>query len=114
MWLFWCQRIGKLAEVVPVVTDEWKGVLMPKAKRKGGLARSLVAIVLSAIAAKLAMKAVEQIWTKGLHKSVPDVDEESSLGNKMAWMGITAAVVGMAREIVRELTAPVTAEDSAE
>ncbi|HEX2259951.1 MAG TPA: DUF4235 domain-containing protein [Actinomycetota bacterium] len=87
---------------------------MPKAKRKGGLVRSLLAVVLSAIAAKLALKAVEQIWTRGLHKSVPDIDEESSLGNKMAWMGVTAAVVGMAREIVRELTAPHTAEDAAE
>ena len=91
-----------------------KGDPMPKAKREGGLLRSLLAVVLSAIAGKLALKAVEQIWTRGLHKSVPDIDEESSLGNKMAWMGVTAAVVGMAREIVRELTAPHTADDSAE
>jgi hypothetical protein len=87
---------------------------MPKTERKGGLGRSLLAIVLSAIAAKLALKAVEQIWTKGLHKSVPDIDEESSLATKMAWMGVTAAVVGMAREIVRELTAPTTVEDPTE
>jgi hypothetical protein len=87
---------------------------MPRTKRKGGLVRSLVALALSAIAAKLALKAVEQLWTRGLHKSVPDIDEEASLGNKMAWMGVTAAVVGMAREIVRELTAPTTAEESAE
>ena len=87
---------------------------MPKTERKGGLVRGLIALILSAIAAKLALKAVEQVWTKGLKKSVPDVDEESSLANKMAWIGVTAAVVGMAREIVRELAAPHTAEESEE
>ncbi|MDQ4149745.1 MAG: DUF4235 domain-containing protein [Actinomycetota bacterium] len=80
---------------------------MAKVKRKGGLGRKLVAIVLGAVAAKIAMKAVEQAWTKGLHKPIPDLDEEESLARKLAWMGITAAAVGMAREMVRELTAPV-------
>jgi hypothetical protein len=31
----------------------------------------------------------------------------------MAWMGVTAAAVGMAREMVRELTAPSVREDKA-
>jgi hypothetical protein len=83
---------------------------MAKVKRKGGLARKLLAIALGAVAAKIALKAVEKAWTKGLHKPVPDVDDESSMGRKIAWMGVTAAAVGMAREMVRELTAPVSAE----
>ena len=83
---------------------------MAKVKRKGGLARKLVAIILGAIAAKVALKAVEKVWTKGLHKPVPDLDQEASMGRKLAWMGITAAAVGMAREMVRQLTAPVEAD----
>jgi hypothetical protein len=83
---------------------------MAKVKRKGGLGRKLVAIALGAVAAKVALKAVEQVWTKGLRKPVPDVDDEKSMATKVAWMGITAAAVGMAREMVRELTAPVSAE----
>ena len=83
---------------------------MNKTKRQGGLAQKLLALALSALAAKLALAAIEQLWTKGLHKAIPK-DEESSIGNKLAWMGITAAAVGMAREMVRELTAPTVREE---
>ncbi len=83
---------------------------MPKTERKGSLAQKLLALGLSALAAKLTMMAVEKFWTKGLHKPIPDLDE-SSLATKMAWMGVTAAAVGVAREMVRELTAPVAREE---
>lgn len=85
---------------------------MNKTKREGGLAQKLLALALSALAAKLALAAIEQIWTKGLHKSIPKDDESTSMANKLAWMGVTAAAVGMAREMVRELTAPTVREDS--
>ncbi len=81
-----------------------------KTERKGGLAQKLLALILSALAAKLTLMAVEKFWTRGLHKRIPDADE-SSMANKLAWMGVTAAAVGMAREMVRELTAPTTKED---
>ena len=85
---------------------------MNKTKRAGGVAQKLLALALSALAAKLALMAIEQLWTRGLHKPIPENDE-SSMATKMAWMGITAAAVGMAREMVRELTAPTVREDSA-
>lgn len=78
---------------------------MTKTQYKGGLVRKLLALGLGALAAKFAMMAVEKLWIKGLHRDIPD-DEEASMGTKLAWMGITAAAVGMAREMVRELTAP--------
>ncbi len=81
-------------------------------ERKGGVAQKLLALGLSALAAKLTMMAVEKFWTKGLHKPIPDPDE-ASMATKMAWMGVTAAAVGMAREMVRELTAPSVREDKA-
>ena len=84
---------------------------MNKTKRQGGLAQKLMALALSALAAKLALAAIEQLWTKGLHKPIPK-DDESSIATKLAWMGVTAAAVGMAREMVRELTAPTVREDS--
>ena len=83
---------------------------MNKTKRAGGLAQKLLALALSALAAKIALAAIEQIWTRGLHKPIPK-DDESSLGTKLAWMGVTAAAVGMAREMVRELTAPTVREE---
>jgi hypothetical protein len=83
---------------------------MNKTKREGGLAQKLLALALSALAAKIALAAIEQIWTRGLHKPIPK-DDESSLGTKLAWMGVTAAAVGMAREMVRELTAPTVREE---
>lgn len=81
-----------------------------KSERKGGIAQKVLALGLSALAAKLTMMAVEKVWTKGLHKPIPGEDE-TSMATKMAWMGVTAAAVGMAREMVRELTAPTVKED---
>ncbi len=83
---------------------------MAKTERSGGMAQKLLALGLSALAAKLTLMAVEKFWTKGLHKPLPD-DDEASMANKMAWMGVTAAAVGMAREMVRELTAPTVKEE---
>lgn len=83
---------------------------MTRTERKGGVAQKLLALGLSALAAKLTMMAVEKFWTKGLHKPIPDPDE-ASMATKIAWMGVTAAAVGMAREMVRELTAPTAKEE---
>lgn len=80
-------------------------------ERKGNMAQKLMALGLSALAAKLTLMAVEKVWTKGLHKRIPGEDE-GTLASKMAWMGVTAAAVGMAREMVRELTAPTQRESS--
>ncbi|MGQ0678149.1 MAG: DUF4235 domain-containing protein [Actinomycetota bacterium] len=84
---------------------------MGKAERTSGLIQKLLALGLSALAAKLALMAIEKLWTKGLHKPIPSGDE-SSMATKLAWMGVTAAAVGMAREMVRELTAPTVREES--
>lgn len=73
---------------------------------KGGVSRKLLAIALGALAAKFAMMAVEQIWTKGFHQDLPDMSDEESMAKKVAWIGLTAAAVGMAREAARQLTAP--------
>jgi hypothetical protein len=83
---------------------------MNKTKREGGLAQKLLALALSALAAKIALAAIEQLWTRGLRKPIPD-DDEASLATKLAWMGVTAAAVGIAREMVRELTAPTVREE---
>lgn len=79
---------------------------MADLERKGGVARKLVALAMGALAAKLALMAVEKIWTKGFHQGVPEMTDEESLGKKVAWIGLTAAAVGMAREAARQLTAP--------
>jgi len=80
---------------------------------RGGLARKLLAFAVGALAAKFAMSAVEQIWTRGFRKGIPEMSEEESVLTKVAWIGLTAAAVGMARELARELTAPRVPEESA-
>lgn len=86
---------------------------MTKMEHSGGLARKLLAFSLAAVAARLAMAAVEQIWTRGLRKGVPEMTQEESILTKVAWIGLTAAVVGMARELARELAAPRVRGESA-
>ena len=86
---------------------------MSKTEHSGGLARKLVAFALGAVAAKLAISAVEQFWTRGLRKGVPEMSPEESIMTKVAWIGLTAAAVGMARELARELAAPRVREESA-
>lgn len=87
---------------------------MPSTEMKGGLARKVFALAMGALAAKFAMMAVEQLWTKGLRQELPGFTDEESVGRKIAWIGLTAAAVGMSRELVRELTAPKVAEEYAE
>ena len=79
---------------------------MTEIDSKGGLARKLVALALGALAARFAMMAVEQLWTKAFRQEVPGMTEEESMARKVAWIGLTAAAVGMAREAARQLAAP--------
>lgn len=79
---------------------------MPETERKGGLARKLLALAIGALAAKLALSVVEQVWTRGLRRDLPEMSEEESTMQKVAWIGLTAAAVGIARELARQMTAP--------
>jgi hypothetical protein len=79
---------------------------MAKVKKKGGIARSIVALALGTMAAKLAMKGAEKIWTAGFRQDVPRMVEEESIVRKAAWVALSAALVGMAREIAKDLAAP--------
>lgn len=72
-------------------------------KQNDGLTRKVVALLLGAAAAKFALMAIEQVWTKGLGRDVPgDLDEESAAAN-LVWIGLTAAGVALAREVVRQM-----------
>jgi len=82
---------------------------MANLERKGGLARKLLALAMGALAAKFALMAVEQVWTKGFRQDLPEMSEAESMAKKVAWIGLTAAAVGMAREAARQLTAPKSA-----
>ncbi len=68
-----------------------------------GFARKIAAIALGALAAKLALTAVEQVWTKGLGRDVPGDLDESSAATNLLWIGLTAAAVALAREAVRQM-----------
>lgn len=67
-----------------------------------GLTERLLSIAAAALAAKLAMVALEAIWTKGLGKDLPGNDSDSTL-SKVVWIGLAAAAVGMARELAQQL-----------
>jgi len=74
-------------------------------KQSDGFARKIAAIALGALAAKLALMALEQAWTKGLGREVPgNLDEDSAAAN-LVWIGITAAGVALAREAVQQMLA---------
>jgi hypothetical protein len=79
---------------------------MAKTRRKGGIARGVLALVLGAAAAKLAMKGAEKIWTSGFRQEVPKMNQGESVSRKAAWVALSAALVGVARELVKDLTAP--------
>ena len=79
---------------------------MAKVKKKGGIGRSILALALGTVAAKLALKGAEKIWTAGFRQEVPRMEEEESIARKAAWVALTAALVGMAREIAKDLAAP--------
>lgn len=83
---------------------------MTKTGRQGGLGNKVLGIALGVVAAKFALMATEKVWTKGFHRPLPDADD-ASMANKVAWMGVTAAAVGMARELARQVAAPLR-EDS--
>lgn len=66
--------------------------------------RRLLGLALAAIAARAAVMAVELLWTKGLGKDLPGETEESSLIEKVVWVGLAAAGVAMAREVAEGMT----------
>jgi hypothetical protein len=86
---------------------------MPDTETKGGFARKLLAILLAAIAARLAMIAVEFFWTKGLRRDLPEMSETESALTKAAWVGLTAAAVGIARELAKSAARPRVKEEAA-
>ena len=79
---------------------------MSKVQRKGGLPRGVLALLLGAVAAKVAMKTSEKIWTRGFRQEVPAMSNDESLGRKAAWIALSAALVGVARELAKDLAAP--------
>lgn len=79
---------------------------MTRTDRKGGIVRKLVAVCAGAVAAKLAIKAVEQVWRKGFRAGPPRMVPQESAWKKAAWMGLTAAGVGIARQLTRDVVAP--------
>jgi hypothetical protein len=79
---------------------------MPKSERKGGKVRTLLAVVLGAAAAKVALKGAEKLWTSGFRQDLPGTSEQESIAKKAAWVALSAALVGVARELVRDLAAP--------
>jgi uncharacterized protein DUF4235 len=70
-----------------------------------GVVRKLLAVAAGALAARVAFKMTEKLWTKGLRQDLPGESGEESVAKAVAWVGLTAAVVGMAREAVRQLVA---------
>ena len=86
---------------------------MSETEPKGGFARKILAILLAAIAARLAMMAVEVFWTKGLRRDLPEMSETESALSKAAWVGLTAAAVGIARELAKNAARPRVKEETA-
>jgi hypothetical protein len=87
--------------------------MMAETETKGGLGRKLLALALAALAARLAMMAVELVWTKGLRRDIPEMSEAESIMTKAAWVGLTAAAVGIARELAKGLATPRVKEEAA-
>jgi hypothetical protein len=79
---------------------------MAKTERKGGMARTVAAVVLGGVAAKIATKGAEKIWTKGFRQDVPLMQQGEPLMKKAAWLALSSALVGVARELARDFAAP--------
>ncbi len=77
--------------------------------QKPSLFQTIAATILGLIAVKLATYVVTTLWRLVTKEEPPQVDEDVPMGKKAAWLALTGAVAGTARQTARDLVKPPSA-----
>lgn len=76
--------------------------------QKPTIFQTIAATILGLIAVKLATYVVTTLWRLVTKEEPPQVDENVPVGKKAAWLALTGAVAGTARQTARDLVKPPT------
>jgi hypothetical protein len=77
--------------------------------RKPSLFQTVGAMIAGILAVKLATFVVTTIWRLATHEDPPQVDQAVPVKKKAAWLALTGAVTGAARQAARDMIKPPTA-----
>lgn len=81
--------------------------------QKPTIFQTIGAMVAGIIAVKIATYVVTTVWRLATREEPPQVDENVSPAKKAAWLALTGAVTGTARQTVRDLIKPPTGDGPA-
>ena len=76
--------------------------------QKPSLAQTIGATIAGLIAVKLATYVITTLWRLVTKEDPPQVDEQVPVGKKAAWLALSGAASGTARQTVRDLIKPPT------
>ena len=74
--------------------------------QKPTLLQTVAATIAGIIAVKVAMYVITTLWRLVTKEEPPQVDQDVPVGKKAAWLALTGAVAGTARQTVRDLIKP--------
>lgn len=77
--------------------------------QKPSTVQSIGAMIAGVVAVKLATYIVTTVWRLITRENPPQVDEEAPVGKKAAWIAVSAAAAGVARQTARDLVKPPSA-----
>ncbi|MGH2819393.1 MAG: DUF4235 domain-containing protein [Actinomycetota bacterium] len=77
--------------------------------QKPSAVQSMGAVLAGVIAVRLATYVVTTAWRLITREDPPQVDEEAPVGKKAAWIALSAAAAGVARQTARDLVKPPSA-----
>ena len=76
--------------------------------QKPSLFQTIAATIAGLIAVKLASYMITTLWRLVTKEDPPQVDQHVPAAKKAAWLALTGAVTGTARQTVRDLIKPPT------
>ncbi len=77
--------------------------------QKPSLFQTVGATIAGLIAVKLATYVITTLWRLVTKENPPQVDEQAPMGKKAAWLALSGAASGTARQTARDLIKPPTA-----
>ncbi|MGH2753611.1 MAG: DUF4235 domain-containing protein [Actinomycetota bacterium] len=81
----------------------------PATEQKPSLVQTIGATLAGIVAVKLATYIVTTAWRLATKEDPPQVDANVSAGKKAAWLALTGAITGAARQTARDKVKPPTA-----
>jgi hypothetical protein len=78
------------------------------APQKPSLAQTLGAMIAGILAVKIATFVVTTVWRLATREDPPQVDQAVPIKKKAAWLALTGAVTGAARQAARDVIKPPT------